>query len=804
MRPADLIGIERQLFNLGEYDGKFLHPTRYALSPVVKILLDEREKKITTPEANALLDKLRNVDVRDDFVKYLYKNALNQQYAVNVSGGEEKHAYLFSFGVDRNKGALSEIYNRTTLRLQQTFELLRNLELSTNVYLIKSTNQSGARGYDAYKRTELPLTARLIDEGGKELPLSTYNTAFRQEYMDTLGKGMLLDWNYYPLQNYKHEIARTEMRYVNAQFGLSYKFNNGLSLSAEYNYQQEQTEKNQDFDMQSFYTRDLINRFSQLNYDNNTVIYKVPKGGIRDYTTNNRTAQDLRGQINFSETFNDHRITAIAGVQVNKVITGTKSDRIYGIDERGSINRNIDFENAYLNLVTRETEYIPTNFMLGGTNYFYFSLYSNATYTLNDRYGIYLSGRRDAMNVFGVDTKNKWKPLWSSGLSWLISNERFYHSKGLPYLKARVTYGKSGNVDAIRIGDATIRQGETNSFVNASYARLDNAYNPEWRWEEVAMLNIGFDFKLKDNKLTGSFEFFRKYMNDLYNTVPLDVTTGMTSLMTNSGKMTGTGIDLELNANNRIGEFMIASNLVMNIYKDKVIQLKSKDLLTAGNVSAGSPTGFNGHSLYALFAYRSAQLHPLTGEARGYLNGQASSDYDAILNNTRVEDLVFTGNMLPTVSGSLTNAISWKKFTITACVIYKLGYVFRRTSIDYEQLTKGLVGHGDYYKRWKNKGNERYTTVPSLPSPLKSGQALFYNSSSDLTTKGDHARLKTLSLSYDLQEAKIGNGAFKHIQLYATLNDVGIVWKANKEGIDPDHQAIHMPMGITCGTRLTF
>lgn len=804
MRPADYISIERDLFNKGHYDGRFTNPTRYALNPVVKIFLDEREKKITPTEASALLDKWRNVDVRNDYSKYLYKNALNQQYAVNLSGGEEKHAYVISLGIDRNKSALDEKYNRATLQLAQTFEVIKNLEFSANIYLIKSTTESGAPPYEFYKRSQLPLYTQLKDAEGKDLPLGTYNSAYRQEFLDTLGRGMLMDWGYYPLQNYLHERKTTEMRHGNAQLGLSYKLNNGLSFSVEYNYQQQKTESSQMFDKQSYFARDLINRFSQLNYDNNTVKYIVPKGAIRDFTSNNLVAQDARGQISFGRKFKKHRFTGITGLQVSKVTTDAGAYRIFGISENGTSNSDIDFANTYRNVASGKMEDIPNKSMSDRTDIRYISVYTNTTYTLNDRYGISLSGRNDRMNAFGVNTRNKWKPLWASGLSWKISNEEFYQSKWLPYLKVRLTYGTSGNVDANRIGEATIRYLGQNSFVNSGYTTIENAFNPEWRWEEVTMLNVGLDFKLNKDKLTGSFEFFRKNMNDLYNQVAVDPTTGMGSIMLNTGKMTGTGMDIDLNANNRIGKFIITTNLVLNVYKDRIIRIKSKDKLTAGELTAGTPTGRDEFPVYALFTYKSAKLDPVTGEARGFLNGQPSSNYEAILNNTQVDDLLYMGNMLPKVSGSLGNTISWKGLSITGRFIYKFGYVFLRKSIGYEALANTLTGHGNYYKRWKKKGDEAYTTVPASVFPPQDGQDLFYGSSSDQATNGSHIRLKYLNLSYDLYQYKIGNAAFKHIQCYIILNDVGIIWKANKEGIDPDYQGMRVPMGVTLGTRFTF
>src|SRR3546814_16612416 len=84
------------------------------------------------------------------------------------------------------------------------------------------------------------------------------------------------------------------------------------------------------------------------------------------------------------------------------------------------------------------------------------SLYANASYTLADRYTVSASERRDASNLFGVATNNKWSPFWSAGLAWNIADEPFYHLPAVQHLKLRTTYGNAGNTDNERPAVTTI------------------------------------------------------------------------------------------------------------------------------------------------------------------------------------------------------------------------------------------------------------------------------------------------------------------------------------------------------------
>lgn len=806
MTSSEFIDVESFLFRQEFYDYKFPYPEYFSLTPAVSILLKEKLGEISSTEANAQLNKLRKTDVRNDFNKHFYKNEVNQQYAINISGGTLNHSWLLSGGFDNNQGNLNEKYNRYTLRFSNAYKVIKNLELTTNISYTQSNSESGASGFKSFRSGQLPLYTSFLDESGKEIPLYVYNS-YREGYIDTLGGGKLLDWRYFPLQDYKHRIDKTGIQEVNAELGLNYKFTRGLSFSVKYRYQNQKTERSLDQDVESYYTRDLINRFSQVNYSNNTIKYIVPKGGILDLANNNLVGQDFRGQLNLDKRWSRHNVVAIAGAQISELVTTGSSFRNYGYDEEIYSNVDVDFVNAYPQFISGATENIPNTASLAKTNIRYVAAYANASYTLDNKYSISLSGRRDATNTFGANIKDKWKPLWSSGFSWLISDELFYNVKFLSYLKLRVTYGQSGNVDSKKSAETTIRYQGQNAFVNLPFARVDNYYNPDLRWEEVGMFNAGIDFKLKNNRIFGSIEFFQKRMNDLYGGSPVDVTAGLgRSIITkNVGKMIGNGADIDLNSINIRGKVNWTSNLIINLYKDKMTKLFDKDNLDPQVITGGSAVGLQGYPVFSYFAYRSGGLDPANGDPRGYLKGQLSTDYTSILGtDTKVEDLAYVGGLFPKVSGSFGNTVSWNNLSFTARVTYKLGYYFKRESIDYDALYYELIGNSDYSKRWQKKGDELNTTVPSMTYPTASGRDLFYTLSEDLATKGDHIRLQYININYDLNKSRFPRLPFQSIQLYMVLNNIGIIWKANKEDIDPDNQLMRASRSIALGTRVSF
>ncbi|WP_343304394.1 SusC/RagA family TonB-linked outer membrane protein [Chitinophaga niabensis] len=801
MSSADLINEEMNLFRKGYYDSKLPHLAYYSPTPVGSILLKERQGLLSTPETNAQLDKLRASDVRNEFQRYLLENKLNQQYAVSLNGGTRKHAWLFSLGLDRNKGTLGERYERYTSRLSHAFRPTKKLEFTTNAFFTHSNSRSGKPAYKDFKG---PQYTQLLGQNGEENPLYTYNN-YRKEYIDTFGGGRLLDWRYYPLQDYKHSIDRTNVRGLNVEWNLDYKFSSSFFVSLKYNYQHQKMERRLDQDMQSYFTRDLINSFSQIDYTKDTVRNFIPKGGIRDRYADDQTGHDGRVQLNFERKYNKHQIVAIAGGAVSSFATDVRSSRTYGIGNDAANIQEMDFEKYYPHLATKAPTKIPNTSIFEKKEIHYISTYGNATYTWDGRYTFYISGKRDATNSFGENTKNRWKPLLASGAAWFISKERFYRSKWLSDLKLRFSYGESGGVDADNIGETTIRYMGMNDPANSRYAVIDNNNNPDLKWEVIKMLNAGIDFRIKNGRLSGSIEFYSKRMQDLYGGGPVDITAGLgrNTVLRNFGEMKGRGMDIELNSENKIGAFNLNFNLVANYYSDRVTRLMSKDMLAALTAASGKPMGLEGFTLYPLFSFRSAKLDPATGDPRGYLDQQISMDYDKILGG-RVEDLDFAGSTLPKLSGSFSTAIKFENLTITTCLIYKLGYYFRRSSINYDDLANKQTSHGDYYQRWKKKGDERFTTVPSLIIPNGSNRGLFYAMSNDLVTKGDHVRVGYVNVNYEFVRKKIAGALIDNIQIYATLTNPGIIWKKNKHDIDPDSQLMRADASVSFGARFFF
>lgn len=806
---AEEIAAEQMLFGKGYYTSQEGNVSRPALSPVVEILIAKRDGKISAAEADAKINALKAHDVRSDFEKYVYRPSLLQQYAINFRGGSDKMSWLISGGYDKNIGNLSDIYRRQNLHWDNAFRPLKNLEITTGLYYTQSQSKSGKTGYGAVSAINGNLFpyAQLADDNGNPLPVIK---DYRQTYSDTAGAGKLLDWKYYPLEDYKHNISKTIVQDILINLGLKYTFKKGLSADIKYQYRRQSSNGTNLRDMQSYSTRNLVNLFSQINPATGQVTYIIPQGGILNLSSSNLESSNWRGQINYNQAFSQFKLIAIGGAEIRESHAADNSGIVYGYNDDVLTAGNVDFVNTYPTYITGSKSRISNTTSFNGKLDRFVSVFGNAALAYKEKYIISISGRRDASNAFGVTTNNRWRPLWSSGVSWNISDESFYHIALMPLLKFRATYGLSGNIDQSQSALPTIRYLSTSPYTQLPYARMDNVSDPELRWEQVATLNLGADFALKNGRINGSFEYYRKTATDLLGTVPVDYTTGLGSqfVTKNVAAMDAWGWDFKLTSLNIDSKFKWQTNINLSLYRDKVTSYYLPTYYASNFINYGNAvSGLKGKPVYAVFSYPWAGLDPQTGVAQGFLNKQVSNSYVSIMGaGTPLEDLIYNGPLFPTAFGNMNNTFSFKGISISANLVFKFGNYFRRPSVSYSNLYSNWVANSDLALRWKQPGDEKVTNVPAMTYPIISGSDDFYAGSQILVEKADNIRLQFINASYTLNKLRVSGFAFQQVQFYATLSDLGIVWRATKYKIDPDYPANVLPPSkkVSIGLRVSF
>lgn len=792
MSSSDFIDVEQMLFERNYYNNQINSVNRPALSPVVELLIRRQD---ATPaeiaEIDRAIDQLRGHDIRDDFHQYMYRHSLDQQYSLNLRGGGERLAWTASAGADNNMDYLGAKYQRYNIRLQNTYKPFERLSLTSSILYTHTANVTGKPGYGGVGRGNQYIYpyARFVDDDGRSIPI---DKDVRSSWAETVGNDGLLDWKYYPLDDYRHVSNRVSVDDILLNLGVNYTILPGLDVDLKYLFERQNANGRNVSGSESYEARDMVNRFSQLD-DQGNIVRVVQQGAILNQSSSLMQSNNFRVQSNYRQAWNLHEVAAIAGWELRRSNTLGNSSRLYGFNERTLTFGHVDYTRPYPLITSGSQQFIPNLAGVSDRATNFISYFANASYIYKGRYSLSASARRDASNLFGLRTNDQWNPFWSIGASWDLSEETFFANSIIPYLRLRATYGLSGNISPSMVAATTIGFIGTNEFTQTPWAVFTNYYNSELRWEQSRMTNLALDFRMANSRISGSIDFFFKRGIDLFGRAILDYTRGIGSEITkNEASIKGSGIDVDLRVQAiRGGSFNWATSVNFSAVRDEITEyhLPNRNANSFVNTSSSLQISrVEGKPVYAIYSYRWAGLDPQTGDPRGYIGGEVSSNYAQLTGAaTQLEDLIYHGPANPTIYGSLGNSLSYKSVSLSFGFVYKFGHYFRRASINYQQLFTNWVGHADYANRWQQPGDEAHTHVPSLVYPTATNKNNFYAGSEVLVEKADHIRLQYLNLSYDFSKLGLQKLPFTNLSIYANASNLGIIWRANGRGIDPDY-----------------
>lgn len=802
MSSKDFIGVEKFLYSNGYYDATLGNTVNHpVVSPVVEIL-DQVDKGALDPNvATASLSMMEKQDIKGQLKKYWYRQPAYNQSSISFQGGGTKTTSYVSAGIDYNLSEVEAKDTRVTLKSGQRFQLDKALTLNTDILytnrFIKNGRGNPYADLSPGSGKSMYPYLQIADPAG--LPLSIPMT-YRTGYIDTVGNGMLLDWHYTPLEDWRYVDNTFNTSSLLANMAINYEIIRGLSLFVQYNYQQQKSERRVDYNLKSYYVRNLINQFSQINYAAGTASSPIPMEGILDNAFTRLVSHNGRTQINYLKNWKKSTLNVLAGAEIRQSRQNYSQYRTYGYnDDLGTTTGFVDF-NTYYPLLMGGSQRIS-----GGTGSYtettnrFVSFYGNAAYHYADKYFLSGSVRKDKSNLFGVNTNQRGRPFWSLGAGWNIDREKIYRLDWLPLLKLRLTYGTNGNVDNSMSALTTISYTSNNPNSGLPFAVVSNYANPDLRWEKTATLNAGIDFATKNQLLSGSLDWYRKKSTDILANSPIDITTGLSDqyIKKNVAAALNTGLEAMVDVHwITEGFWRWNSTFIINHNSNKII-----------SYYLGTPNALNfigygdnispqeGRPVFSYYSFRWAGLNPQNGNPRGYLGNSISEDYTSILQSTSFDSLEYNGPATPPWTLALTNTISLGKFSLLWNITGKFGHYFRKSALDYGALFQG-VNQPEFGQRWQQQGDENITSVPSLIYPNDPNRDAFYQSSSVNVLKADNIRLRFIRCTYLVSNS---------LQCYANINNVGLLWKANNAGIDPDYgDAVPPATSYSLGIKLNM
>lgn len=774
--------IEQFLFNKGAYNTTLNNRFGY-VSEGVSIMDRRKRNLITSADSLQLMGVLKGNDIRGQMLDHLYRNNLSQQYAVNINGGGANHRYVVSGGYDGNLGSRTTDYtDRITLTVNNVFRALKNrLEVNTKINFSTISTGSNPSGYTS---PNAPYE-RIADNAGAFLPVQK---ELRFSYLDTVGKGRLLDWRYYPLSENTTTNIRKQQNYL-VNMGINYTFAKWLKLNLLYQHQRQNGETLGIYAKDSHYVRDMINRYSVINYSAGTVASPVPSGEIRLDNQSGYVADYGRAQVNFDQKIGDlHTLAVMGGFEVRNSRTETQSNRLYGFNPETFTNGNagIDFTRNFPIIYSGGTGRLE----MGDANSYqtdrYISYFGNLSYDFSGKYILTMSARKDESNLFGVKSNQKGVPLWSAGALWNITRESFYKLDWLPVLSLKGSYGYSGNVSKDLSAYLTASPQITNNY-GVLYSAVINPPNPSLKWERIKIINLGLTFSTKGNRISGSIEPYLKYGKDLFGESALAPQAGIATYFGNTASTKTRGIDISLRSVNLNAALQWTTNFNFSMVKDEVTKYDRAQGLNSNFITQTYNNPMVGNPYFSIYGYRWAGLDNL-GDPQLYLSGQSSKSYSTVANGLDRTNIRYMGSTVPTTYGNMINTFNYGSFELSFNITYRLGYYFRRNSLNNGLIYApgGFASNIDYNRRWQQAGDELFTDVPALVYPNVTQRTNAYTYSDILIEKADNIRLQDVRLVWQADRIAFMKAKGIRLKFYGNISNIGYIWLANKRNLDPD------------------
>lgn len=688
-----------------------------------------------------------------NWIDETFKTGSFRNYQISVAGGNQKNRYYLSGGSLQEKGIVRPAsYGQYSLRLNVDNQVKEWLKLKTNLSFANSNR------HDAEDNMS-------VARGG--IILSAINTPpFLHVWNPNPGLENQFDPN--PFQpSWENPVAymsRAGREKANRFIGniqgditliksLVYRINLGTDYRA--------WQWSQYIDpVKTSYGRQENGRAS---LDNNTTLNWL-----------------LENTIEFSNSWNDHNLTALIGTTMQENRWEMSSITAKDFPKNTSV-KTLNVANQIENAYSLRSEWAILSY-LGRLAYNYQSKY---LFTANFRY--------DGSSKLAKEHRWGFFPSFSAG--WRLSEEPFLKDiSAVNDLKIRAGWGQNGNQEGIAdyasYGLFTaVRQPLTDPLSGPALQR-STFENKDLRWETTTQTNIGIDLTMFDSRVSFTAEAYIKKTKDLLLNVRVPRIGYADYITRNDGKMENKGMEFSLSTKNFTGNFAWSTDLNISINKNKVTELGLNKVYDFASIYSNGENAIRlqpGLPLGTFFGYVAQGVDPETGMVR-------YKDLDNSGNITP-NDRTIIGYAQPDFIYGMTNTFSWKGFRLNIFLQGVQGnQVFNASRID----TEGMYDHKNQSTRvllrWKYPG--QITEVPKATTDMAN-----VHNSTRFIENGSYLRVKDITLAYAFQSSLVQRLKLSGLTLYATAQNLLTLTKYT--GFDPEVNAYGtsgVELGIDYGT----
>lgn len=694
----------------------------------------------------------------EDWNKALFQTGQRQEYNIQAMGGNEKSRFMISGGFLDDEGMVKmSRFNRYSIRGKIDAGIGKWMTVGLNMGLSYSKQNYPTQGGSSIRNSVLfvrsvasiyPAYVRskdgnfVLDANGVKIPDYGRNTVWGADRPVFAGSNPLGTFQYDDISNSRFLSNNSGFIEIKPIKDLTFKSTLGVD----------------------YYL------LSGREYYNNLIGDGTAYGGrsFRSRTTSSTII--WTNTLTYDKTFGDHHVNVLAGTESYDFQT----------DYLAAEKRGFDFADQELdygaNLITASSNRTASR------NFRYLG---RANYDFSNRYHISASLTYDGTSRF--HSSSRWGTFWSVGAGWNIANESFMQgaTSFLNTLKLRASYGTSGNQNLGYFPYLATYESGWN-ILGSLGSIVSTLGNDNLTWEKQEQLDLGVDFGLFSNRLTGSFTYYNRKSKDLLMARPLPISAGITSYNDNIGQVKNSGFEIDMKGlilDSKDFSWDLGFNLTLQ--KNEVTQLPEEQI--KGFNAANNKRIQIGYSMYSWYLQEYAGVDPQDGKPMWYKDivdteGKVTGRETVKTYSSATRYMV--GDALPYATGGINTNFNWKGISLNVITSFALGGKLLDTDKAglmslFSNDRTGYQASKDALKRWQKPGD--ITNVPYL-----AGASLNYNSSSTLwLVKGDYLRVRSITLGYDLAKIKsvkqLGLGSAK---IYVSADNPFTLF--GSEGLDPE------------------
>jgi len=733
------------------YSGVQFNSNRYDLLNSEQYIQYARDVVDPDPERLTNAQYADFINNETDWQDEIFRTGILKSFNLGLSGGNESSNYRFSGGYLNQEGAV----------IETEFERF-NFRTNSNVDFGKlSFGQTMNVAFTLQNPERADGGRSLLEHAIKSAPyLSVYNPDNRGGFQ---GPNSALD-------------AQDAANPVRVQT-LGSAENKGLtflgSLFAEYEIIEGLTFRSQaGLDYYKFNNNNFIPSY---NDDSSGGTHQM---GFAQITKNSGTNQSLTltNSLNYQfdkADLHNFEILALAEDQNvdSESVNASSQNAITDDVEELSLNQ--------AGLTSASSEYRRVGF-LGRVNY-----------NFDQKYLLAGSFRRDASTRFGAN--NRWGNFWSVAAGWNIAKESFMEDSNINNLKLRGSWGTTGND---QIGNYRYASTLVTRFIYpiggaaVQGTTAEGLPNPNLKWEEVTMKNIGLDLGLNNNQFTLSLEYYSNRSDDLLYELPLPLSLGynVPTIASNVGSVETNGFEADLGYNDYEGDFTWSANLNLGTSKNEVLSIGSLNQVQGGFFENEFLTRIApGESLFHFYGLRTDGIYQNQAEIDEVLTANPNQvavqpgdirfvDINGDGDITAADKTVI-GNPYPTLTMGLNLGAQYRNFDISLFIQGAYGQDIYNTNLyDLEGMPRLFNSGVAVLNRWTGEG-----TSTTIPRALGAPSNLY--ASDRFIEDGSYTRLKNLMIGYTFDDG-IFNDSLSNLRIY--VSGQNLITLTDYSGLDPE------------------